>query len=121
MSLPKRSKCRTHCVFRKQFGFEDERRLHLSLTIMGLVTHVALGLTIGGGVMTGTNATPDDKGQLDKTQLDKVHTGINLKHIGAFLFLAAYASIVCATTFLWSNKGRIMKYRRTVSLSRANI
>lgn len=72
---------------------------------MTLAIHVALGLTIAGGVMVGTNTDPG-----------KVKNGINLRHIGVILFVVEFILIILVTLYLWMNKDRVLKHRRTVSL-----
>lgn len=55
------------------------------------------------------------------TNLNKAQHGINIKHVGVILFLIAYLSMLVTTAFLWSNRQRVMRHRRTVSSSRSTV
>ena len=71
---------------------------------MSIATHVALALTIAGGVIIGGNRDPS-----------KIKSGVNLRHIGAVIFLIVFIQTVLVTVYLWMNQSGIMKHRQTVS------
>ena len=71
---------------------------------MHLAAHVALILTIIGGIETGSSHS-----------INTINTGITLRHVGVILFLVVFVLIVLVTAFLWANKRRILMHRRTVS------
>lgn len=73
---------------------------------MGLLSSVALLLTIIGGVQIGDNTSGDD--------VSKINSGNNLRHIGVILFAVQFALTVLVTFFMWSKIRLIMKHRRTV-------
>ncbi|EKM60756.1 uncharacterized protein PHACADRAFT_246870 [Phanerochaete carnosa HHB-10118-sp] len=90
----------------KQNAFEDGHLLHKGLRLMGLLSSVALLLTIVGGVNIGSNTSSDD--------VSKINSGNNLRHIGVILFVVQFVLTVLVTFFIWSKISQIMKHRRTL-------
>ncbi|TCD68835.1 hypothetical protein EIP91_009702 [Steccherinum ochraceum] len=84
-------------------GVSESGRLVKVLRLLGILSTVALILTVVGGVNLG-NA---------KTQKD-VDSATNFRHIGAVLFGILYALVALTHGYLWSLKDRIMKHRRTL-------
>ena len=70
---------------------------------MFVVGHVALVLTIVGGVMLGNK------------NINSINTGITLRHIGAITFLVLLSVVVLLTGHFWTKKERILKHRQTAS------
>ena len=64
---------------------------------------VALILSTIGGIKAG-NA---------KTQ-DEVNQAVVFRHVGVILFLVLYGLVVLMHAWFWTQKGKILKYRRTV-------
>lgn len=71
---------------------------------MGILVHVALALSIAGGVDVGDDDSPS-----------KVKSGVNLRHIGVALFIVDFILTVLVALYLWINRLRVAKHRRTVS------
>jgi len=89
-----------------QLGFEDVVILPRALLGMKLLSHVALALTIAGGVKVGTNETPDG--------VDDINSGIKLRRIGVVLFVIQLAATMAITVVFWGKGTRILKHRRTL-------
>ena len=71
--------------------------------MLGLLSTVALALSVAGGIVVG-NA---------KTMVD-VNRGTSLRHVGVILFVVLFVLIFFVHVFYWSNKESIMKYRQKV-------
>ena len=73
---------------------------------MHILSHVALALTIVGGVTIGDNQAQDN--------VDKINQGNKYRHIGVVLFAVQMGLTVLVTSYMWSNIRSIMMHRRTV-------
>ncbi|THH23225.1 hypothetical protein EUX98_g7955 [Antrodiella citrinella] len=62
---------------------------------------VSVALSTFGGVKAGTAKNQDD-----------LNSGENLRHIGGILYLVLYACLVLIHVWFWTQKRRILKYRR---------
>lgn len=80
------SSSNSHRAYRKEYEFETDTRLYTVTRIMSLVIHVALGISIAGGVIVD-----EDK------DLNEIQTAINLRHIGAIMFLVQFIFIAVLT------------------------
>ncbi|CAL1696173.1 unnamed protein product [Somion occarium] len=83
-----------------QHAFEPSvtRALHL----FGMLSGTSLALTIVGGTKIA-NADGDES---------KLNSGATLRHVGAILFLVLYILLFFVHGFYWTQKHKIMKYRR---------
>lgn len=90
----------------KQNAFPDGHPLHRAFRILGLLSSVALALSIAGGVKIGQNTASDD--------VSAINSGNNLRHIGVILFAVQFGLTVLATFFVWGHIQQVMKHRRTL-------
>lgn len=93
----------------KQNAFEDGHFINKGLKLLGLLSHVAIALTIAGGVEIGEGQSSD--GSIDT---GKIKSGSNLKHIGVIMFVVQIVFTIAITLYMWSNSQRIMFHRRTL-------
>lgn len=86
-----------------QGSLDDHPLMTRGLRLMGLLGIVALALTIAGGVKAGTATTEAN-----------MNSGTNLRHIGVILFAVLFGLVFLMHLFCWSNRERLMRYRRTL-------
>lgn len=89
----------------KQRAFEDGHPLNKILRLLGILSTVALVLTITGGVKIGSNATPNG-------DVSQINSGNNFRHIGVILFAIQFVCTVLVTFFVWAHYHLILRYRR---------
>ncbi len=91
------------CLPSAQNGLDSGLIISRGLKLLGLLSTIALALSVAGAVNAGDAKTQDD-----------LNGGTNLRHAGAILFLILYLLIVAMHMYYWANKDRIMKHRRRV-------
>ena len=82
---------------------ENVPQLGRGLKLLGILSTVALILTIVGGVNLANAKTPDD-----------VNSGTKFRHIGVILFLVLYILLALLHVFFWTRAHSLMLHRRTV-------
>ena len=82
----------------------DIHKLTRVLHVMGILSTVALILTIVGGTDLGNAKNQND-----------VNSAVSKRHIGVILFLVLFILITLIHGFLWTRENELMRHRRTVS------
>lgn len=91
--------------FSSQNGLDKVPLVSRGTRVLGLLSIIALALTVAGGAIVGSAKTED-----------RVDTGNNLRHIGIILFAVQYVLIVVMHGYFWGHKEQIMRHRRTVCI-----
>ncbi|TCD65520.1 hypothetical protein EIP91_002528 [Steccherinum ochraceum] len=84
-------------------GLTDSRRLFQGLHVLGILSSVALILTVVGGINLGDAKTQDD-----------VDSATKYRHIGGILFLVLFVLVTLLHGYFWSLKNQILVHRRTL-------
>jgi len=84
-----------------QESLDKQRFVNVAPILLHMLNAAALALSTTGGVKVGTAKSQDD-----------LNSGTTFRHIGGVLFLVQFSLIALLHIYFWTEKKRILKYRR---------